>query len=241
AGTRAVHPSRGVRRRSTAAPKRPPAAPTIPPARAQGTRRRTPTPPAAMVPAALPAATTRAARAAKPPAPAPPGPSQKRPPSPAVRCLAAWSWRFVVIVAATAVLMIGLIQVKTVVIPVLVAALIAALLAPVVDWLAKHRVPRALGALVAMLASLVVIVALLTVAGAGITSGIQDLSQTAWQGLQDIITWFTSGPLQISESDISSYLDQARQALESNAQTILSGALSVGTTVGNVVAGLLIA
>src|SRR5699024_8483484 len=115
------------------------------------------------------------------------------------------------------------------------------LLAPVVDWLAKHRVPRALGALVAMLASLVVIVALLTVAGAGITSGIQDLSQTAWQGLQDIITWFTSGPLQISESDIITHLDQARQALESNAQTILRGALSVGTTVGNVVAGLLIA
>jgi len=166
---------------------------------------------------------------------------QHSPVTPAVRGLAAWSWRFLVIVAATGVLIIGLIQVKTVVIPVLVAALIAALLAPVVDWLAKHRVPRALGALVAMLAAVAVIGALLTVAGAGITSGIQDLSQTAWQGLQDIITWFTSGPLQISESDINSYLDQARQALESNAQTILSGALSVGTTVGNVVAGLLIA
>src|SRR5699024_4755618 len=124
---------------------------------------------------------------------------------------------------------------------VVVLVLLAAALAPVVDWLAKPRVPRALGALVAMLTAVVVIGALLTVAGAGITSGIRDLSQTAWQGLQDIITWFTSGPLQISESDINSYLEQARQALESNAQTILSGALSVGTTVGNVVAGLLIA
>ncbi|HLR28817.1 MAG TPA: hypothetical protein VK086_08995, partial [Ruania sp.] len=55
---------------------------------------------------------------------------QHSPVTPAVRGLAAWSWRFLVIVAATAVLMIGLIQVKTVVIPVLVAALIAALLAP---------------------------------------------------------------------------------------------------------------
>lgn len=166
---------------------------------------------------------------------------KRSPVTPAVRGMAAWSWRFLVIVSAGVVLGFGLIQVKTVVIPVLVAALVAALLVPVVDGLARHRVPRALGALVAMLGALAVLAGLLTVAGAGITSGIQNLSATAWQGLQDIITWFSAGPLQLSESDIQSYLEQARQALESNIQTILGGALSVGTTVGNVVAGLLIA
>lgn len=167
--------------------------------------------------------------------------TERSPVTPAVRGMAAWSWRFLVIVAAAVVLVIGLIQVKTVVIPVLVAALLAALLVPVVDWLARHHVPRAVGALAAMLSALAVLAALLTVAGAGITSGIQDLSATAWEGVQDIISWFSAGPLQISESDISAYLDQVRQTIEDNAQTILSGALSVGTTVGNVVAGLLIA
>lgn len=166
---------------------------------------------------------------------------ERSPVTPAVRGLAAWSWRFLVIIAAATLLMVGLIQVKTVVIPVLIAALIAALLAPVVNWLARHHIPRALAALIALLGSLAVIAGLLTVAGAAITSGIQDLSETAWQGIQDIISWLSSGPLQIDESDLQSYLQQARQTLESNAQTILSGALSVGTTVGNVFVGLLIA
>src|SRR5699024_8986277 len=91
------------------------------------------------------------------------------------------------------------------------------------------------------LGSLAILAGLLTVAGAGITSGIEELSSTAWEGIQDITSWFSSGPLALSENDIQSYVDQARQTLENNVQTILSGALSVGTTVGNVLAGLLIA
>src|SRR5699024_7337481 len=55
-----------------------------------------------------------------------------------VRRLAAWSWRLIVIVAASALLLWGLLQVTVIVIPVLIAVLLTVLLTPIVDVLTKY-------------------------------------------------------------------------------------------------------
>lgn len=167
--------------------------------------------------------------------------AQRSPVTPAVRGMAAWSWRFLVIVAAAVVAGYGLIQIKTVVIPILVAALITSLLGPVVNWLERHKIPRTAGTLLTLLATVLVLGGLLTLAGASIASGIRDLSATAWQGIQELIGWLSTGPLQLSEADIDTYVGQILDQVRSNAQTIASGALSVGTSVGHVFAGSLIA
>lgn len=165
---------------------------------------------------------------------------QRSPVTPAVRGMAAWSWRFLVIAAAAVVAAFGLIQIKTVVVPVLVAALLTSLLGPMVGWLQRHRVPRAGGAAITMLGAIVLLGGLLTLAGASIGSGIQDLASTAWQGFQELLGWLSTGPLQLSQEDIDAYVRQIQQQLQSNAETIAAGALSVGTSVGHVVAGALI-
>ncbi|WP_022918556.1 AI-2E family transporter [Ruania albidiflava] len=165
---------------------------------------------------------------------------QRSPVTPAVRGMAAWSWRFLVIVLAAAVAIVGLIQIKTVVVPILVAALLTALLVPVVNWLQRHRIPRAAGAGLTMLGSIILLSGLLTLAGASIGSGIKDLADTAWQGFQELLSWLSTGPLQLSQDDIDTYVQQIQQQLESNAETIAAGALSVGTSVGHVFAGSLI-
>lgn len=166
---------------------------------------------------------------------------RRSPVTPAVRGMAAWSWRFLVIAAAAVVAGYGLIQIKTVVVPVLVAALITSLLGPVVNWLERHKVPRTAGTLLTLLITTVLLSGLLTLAGASIASGIRDLSATAWQGIQELIGWLSTGPLQLSEADLDEYVQQIQAQLQSNAQTIASGALSVGTSVGHVLAGSLIA
>ncbi len=166
--------------------------------------------------------------------------AQRSPVTPAVRGMAAWSWRFLVIAAASVVAVFGLIQIKTVVVPILVAALLTSLLVPVVNWLQRHRMPRAGGAAITMLGAIIVLSGLLTLAGASIGSGIQDLANTAWQGFQELLSWLSTGPLQLSQEDIDAYVRQIQQQLESNAQTIFAGALSVGTSVGHVLAGTLI-
>ena len=166
---------------------------------------------------------------------------KRSPVTPAVSGMAAWSWRFLVIVAAGVVAGYGLIQIKTVVVPVLVAALISSLLGPVVNWLERHKVPRTAGTLLTLLVTVLMLSGLLTLAGASIASGIRDLSATAWEGIQRLLSWLSTGPLQLSQEDIDAYVQQIQTQLESNAQTIASGALSVGTSVGNVLAGSLIA
>lgn len=166
---------------------------------------------------------------------------KRSPVTPAVSGMAAWSWRFLVIVAAGVVAGYGLIQIKTVVVPVLVAALISSLLGPVVNWLERHKVPRTAGTLLTLLVSVLLLTGLLTLAGASIVSGIRDLSATAWEGIQRLLSWLSTGPLQLSQEDIDAYVQQIQTQLQSNAQTIASGALSVGTSVGNVLAGSLIA
>ena len=54
-----------------------------------------------------------------------------------VRRAAAWSWRLIVVVAASALILWGLLQITTIVIPVVIAILLAALLTPVVKVLTR--------------------------------------------------------------------------------------------------------
>src|SRR5699024_2563899 len=127
---------------------------------------------------------------------------KRSPVTPAVHGMAAWSWRFLVIVAAGVVAGYGLIQIKTVVVPILVAALITSLLGPAVNWLERHKVPRTAGTLITLLTMVIFLSGLLTLAGASIASGIRDLSATAWQGIQELLGWLSTGPLQLSQDDI---------------------------------------
>src|SRR5919112_1540702 len=54
---------------------------------------------------------------------------------PALRRLAAWSWRLLVVLAAVGLLLYLLIQLKVIVVPVIVALFLATLLVPLVKWL----------------------------------------------------------------------------------------------------------
>src|SRR5690625_3461605 len=70
----------------------------------------------------------------------------------AVRAGAGWAWRFLAIVAASAIFLWLLVQIKTVVIPVFVAGLVTALLAPMTNFFSeKLKFPRSLAATVSLL------------------------------------------------------------------------------------------
>jgi putative heme transporter len=58
--------------------------------------------------------------------------------------LTAYSWRFLVIIAAAAVLVWVLVQLRLIVLPVIVALFIATLLAPPAQWLRERGWPNLL-------------------------------------------------------------------------------------------------
>src|SRR4051812_5541975 len=68
--------------------------------------------------------------------------------APGMRVAAAWSWRILVIVAVVAVVIFVIIQLRLVVVPFLVAILLAALLVPFSQWLQSKGWPKWLAVVV---------------------------------------------------------------------------------------------
>ena len=160
----------------------------------------------------------------------------------AVRVSAAWSWRFLLLVASVAVGLYLITILKVLVVPVALALLLTVLLLPLVRWLQRRaRLPRAAASGVAFLGLLVVVIGLLTVAGRSIAKGISDLQTQAVAGVQELTEWLSASPFNLTVADITGYIAKAQQSITQNSGGLVSSALSVTTTVGHVVAGALIA
>jgi predicted PurR-regulated permease PerM len=160
---------------------------------------------------------------------------------PGMRIAGAWSWRLLVIGAVLAVFVYLIIQLRLIVIPVFVAVLVAALLVPLVEMLRRHRWPRWLAITVSMLVMLVVVAGLLYLAIFQIRSEYGHLKEQSMTAYDDFRNWLTTGPLGLSQGQIEQYLADLGKALQQDSQVLISGALSIGSTLGHVLAGLLIA
>jgi len=153
---------------------------------------------------------------------------------------AAWAWRLIVIGIATYVVFRGLQFFAELTIPIVIALLISALASPVVDFLERIHVRRAFGAFIVVLGILLLVGAMLALAGQQVASGANDLATQVSSGLGDLKNWLKTGPLQLSDNQISDYIQRAQNALEERAKNgqVLSQATHVGTALGHVLAGL---
>ncbi|WGW13542.1 AI-2E family transporter [Saxibacter everestensis] len=164
---------------------------------------------------------------------------------PALRLAAAWAWRLLAVAAAVALLFYGLSYVATIVIPLLVALLMSALLAPWVNWMHRKGVPRALATTIAFLSFLVIVAGLFTLVGQQLAVQSDDLVAQSVAGYESVVAWLQSGPFGFSTGQIADAVDQAVSqavsALQENSSQILGGALAVTGTAGHFIAGSLIA
>jgi putative heme transporter len=152
---------------------------------------------------------------------------------------AAWSWRFLVIVAAGFVIVRALGLLTLVVLPVVVALFLAALLQPLVVALARVVSRGAATGLVVV--GLVGLVALmLTFATQQVVQGVTDLSDQVVDGLDQIRTWLTDGPINASDAQIQDAIQQAQDAVTSSNAEIVKRLTEVSTTISHVVAGFFI-
>lgn len=151
----------------------------------------------------------------------------------------AWSWRILAIVGVLVVFGLLIIQLRDIVIPLMIAVLVAALLVPVVQFLVRHHWPKALAVAVALLGAIVVISGLIYLIVWQIRQGygdIQDRSIIAYEEFQDWLN-VTFG---INSSEFNGYLEDAWTAIQADSSTLWSGALTVGTTAGHFLVGVLL-
>lgn len=160
-----------------------------------------------------------------------------------VELAAQWSWRFLVIVAAGFVLARTVGYLGVVVVPIVIALLVAALAVPLVNLLERIGVRRAIASLVVVIGGMAVISALLTFAGQQVANGAQDLADQTVQGLGEIKDWLKTGPLHASDSQINDVIDSAQRSISDwSKQTDVVGRVTeVGSTLTHVFAGVFIA
>lgn len=158
-----------------------------------------------------------------------------------VRIAAAWSWRVGLILLVMGALVWLLGKVSFLIIPVMVAALLAGLLSPVVGWLRSQRLPNGLAVAVTVLAFIGLIAGALALVGRQLVLGFRELWSEALTGIQQIQDWLAQGPLHLTAAQIDRYIQEATTALQDNSRSILSGALSFGSTAGHFAAGMILA
>lgn len=164
--------------------------------------------------------------------------------SPAVprglRLAAAYSWRMIVIAAALAIVIWLVILLKVIVIPLLVAILLTALLWPAFTWLLRHRVPRWLAIVIAVLGTLAVVSGLVWLVVWQISLQWGSVQERTVAAVEQFRQYLIDGPLHLTSAQIDDALAQAWTLIQEQAQLLVSGALAVGSTVGHVAVGALL-
>ncbi|MGW0178579.1 AI-2E family transporter [Nocardia sp. NPDC003345] len=156
---------------------------------------------------------------------------------PIVRQTAEWAWRLLVIFALVGVLAAAVRRLDTVVIPLSIAMLAAALLAPLVDWMQRRGLPRGLGVFVAMVGSLGLVAGVVTFVVEQFVVGVPQLSDEFTNSIHQVQDWLINGPMHLSDEQIRNAGDAAVRAIQSNQDTLTSGALTTATMIGHILTG----
>lgn len=153
---------------------------------------------------------------------------------------AAWAWRFIAIAVAVLMVLWALKFFAVVVLPVVIALFIAALSAPLVAGLQRLYVPRKLAALLVVVGGLAAVALLLTFVGQQVASSIDQLSGKVSDGLGEIRDWLETGPLNASDSQIDTWIEDAQNWIETQGKDLASQASEVSSTLSHIVAGFFI-
>ncbi len=158
-----------------------------------------------------------------------------------IRTAAAWSWRFLLIIAAIATALYLLVQLSVVVISVVVALLLAALLQPVAAWLTARGWPRALSAGVVLVGGIAVVSGIIWLVVAQISDSFEVLSTQVGDGIDSVRNWLVNGPLSLSQTQLDNAAESAENALSDNQDVLTTGAITTAATVGELLTGMALA
>ncbi|WP_194411165.1 AI-2E family transporter [Microbacterium cremeum] len=158
-----------------------------------------------------------------------------------LRIATAYSWRFLIVAAAIGVAIWLVIQLKLLVIPLLIGILVTALLWPAFAFMLRHRVPKWLAIVIALVGTLAIVTGLLWLVGWQIARQWTSVQGRTVEAVEQFRQYLIDGPLHLTAEQIDGLLDQGWTLLQEQAELLWSGALALGTTLGHVATGALLA
>jgi putative heme transporter len=148
-----------------------------------------------------------------------------------------WSWRLLLIAGAIAVGLFVVAQLSFLVIPLFIAVLLAALAAPVSLGLLKLRFPRWLATLTTILVFLSVVGGLVYLVVNELIRGWKPFQERSVIAYQEFVDYLLASPLQVTEAQMNEWVNAIATEFNIDSSWVLSGALSVTSSVGSWLVG----
>jgi putative heme transporter len=195
-------------------------------------------------------ATLRAASAAPEPDDVAPRPRPAPRPAPErasdhvawpIRLAAAWSWRLLLIGTVLWFVLGLLVRLRLVAFALVGALFLTALLFPLVRRLRVAGAPRVLSAVTAFVGGLLVVGFVLWFVGEQFAGSFEELRERTLDGVDEIRTWATTGPLALEDTQIQQTIDDLRNSLQTNRESLAAGALSTATIAAELLGGAVLA
>jgi len=148
-----------------------------------------------------------------------------------------WSWRLLLIAAAITLGLFVVAQLSFLIIPLFIAVLLAALVAPVSVGLRKLRFPRWLATLTTIIVFLAVVGGLFYLVINEVIRGWESLQARTILAYDDFVQYLLDSPLQVTESQLNEWVTALATEFNIDSSWVLSGALSVTSSVGSWLVG----
>lgn len=148
------------------------------------------------------------------------------------------SAQILLIITLASVVVFALVQLKLVVLPVLIALILAAAIWPVINSLRRRNVPAILAAWITLLAGVLVFGGIFTLIALAVRTQWNELAGAASDGLDQLQAFLTRGPIPIGEEQTEAARDAVVGYLTSS--QFQSGAISGVSAATEVIAGALL-
>lgn len=150
------------------------------------------------------------------------------------RWLAGWALRFVVLVAAGALLWLGLAQIWVGLLPIILAIIVCTVLWPPVNWLRSKRVPPALASILTILGFFAAFGGIIAAMAPSIATQSQVLWKEARRGADQLVEWVQGPPLNLKLDQFTGVMDEVTARLQGQSSRIASGVFSGLSTASSI-------
>jgi predicted PurR-regulated permease PerM len=153
---------------------------------------------------------------------------------------ARFTWRGLIVALGVYVLVVALARLRILVLPVIVAFLIATVMLPVVDWLHRRGLPRLVSVWLVLAGSIGLFIGLFFALAPSVQEEFADLGPTLEQGREDIEQYIIDSPFDISQEDLDEYVSNFGDQLSGRGDQIASGVVAGAVVAFELVAGILL-
>lgn len=148
-----------------------------------------------------------------------------------------WAWRGLLVAVAVGVMIYAAAYLSFVVVPIVVAIFLTALLDPIRTRLMNWGLSQAWASGLAFLIGILLIVVVIGLAVRQVVANFDELTTQVNQGITRITNLLSKPPFRLKTSGAESAIDRAIERFKKSPATVLSGAFSVLSTTGGLVAG----